>query len=214
MRGDYVETLLTKQLKYRMLFFKPFNNPNMSTIRYATDVTTSKNGIVDVIRFEDWNIKTEKTFKKCKLAFKYLCPDTSRDCESCPHYGTFNEYEHNIMVTCFEIRISLSDFKSKNGDNFVGNRNYYVVPLKLYPKIKDNVPNEIGIISVNTDGIDHQNLDASAKVHKECKIRDISDKDKLILLYNALKNWVNGSSGKEYKEIIDFYEEKNQDERL
>lgn len=42
--------------------------------------------------------------------------------------------------------ITLSGFKSKNSHNFHGNKNYYVVPKDLYSKIKDLVPNDIGII--------------------------------------------------------------------
>ena len=41
--------------------------------------------------------------------------------------------KHGIpIISCYEIKISYSDFKSKNGHNFVGDFNYYVVPQKLY----------------------------------------------------------------------------------
>lgn len=43
------------------------------------------------------------------------------------------------MATCFEMKITKSDFKSKNGHNFVGNRNYYVIPKNIYPKVKEMV---------------------------------------------------------------------------
>jgi hypothetical protein len=33
-----------------------------------------------------------------------------------------------VLIQCFEIKITKSDFKSKNGHNFVGNLNYYVIP--------------------------------------------------------------------------------------
>ena len=50
------------------------------------------------------------------------------------------------VFNCYEIKISKSDFKSKNGHNFAGNNNYYVVPKELYSKIKELIPNEIGVI--------------------------------------------------------------------
>jgi hypothetical protein len=51
-----------------------------------------------------------------------------------------------ILVVCFEIKITKADFGSKNGHNFVGNLNYYVVPRELYPQIKDLVPEGVGVI--------------------------------------------------------------------
>ena len=51
---------------------------------------------------------------------------------------------------CFEIKISYSDFKSSASKTFIGNYNYYIVPDTLYDKIKDEVPNNIGIYVYNT----------------------------------------------------------------
>ena len=44
----------------------------------------------------------------------------------------------------FEIKTSIQDFSSKNGHNFIANRNYYVVPKELYEKIKHKIPKHIG----------------------------------------------------------------------
>jgi hypothetical protein len=38
-------------------------------------------------------------------------------------------------ITCYEIKISYSDFNSKNGHNFYGDENYYVMPKKLLEEI-------------------------------------------------------------------------------
>lgn len=46
---------------------------------------------------------------------------------------------------CFEIKISLSDFRSKAHNTFVGHFNYYVMPKELYEKVKDEIPNYIGV---------------------------------------------------------------------
>lgn len=168
------ESLLTKQLKQRIIDFKPFNNSPLRTTRYAFEVTTGSGGVVDLIKFEDWLIPTGETIYK--------------------HYGDFthkfNKTENNIIVTCYEIKISLSDFKSKNGHNFVGNRNYYVVPNYLCDSIKSLVPKDVGVIAVYTDGEKDSNIYAAARVKKECELKDITDRDKAILLYNALKKWV------------------------
>lgn len=184
-----MESLLTKQLKLRMLDFNPFNSSAMRTIRWATEVTT-KNGVVDLIRFEDWQTPTGSTI--CRNYGEYV--------------NEFNETENNIMVTCYEIKISLSDFKSKNGHNFVGNRNYYVIPSYLYLKIKDLVPEKIGVIVVYTEGTQQSNIYAPARVKIESEIVDIQDSDKALLLYNALKKWVDGKCS--YNKLMGGFDEQ------
>lgn len=46
---------------------------------------------------------------------------------------------------CYEIKSSVEDFHSKNGYNFIGDYNYYVMPEDVYEKIKDEIPYEIGV---------------------------------------------------------------------
>ena len=48
---------------------------------------------------------------------------------------------------CYEIKISVSDFHSENGHNFIGNYNYYIMPSAVYEKVKDEIPKEIGVYS-------------------------------------------------------------------
>ena len=47
---------------------------------------------------------------------------------------------------CYEIKQSKQDFHSKNRLTFIGNKNYFVMPYKLYKEIKNEVPPEIGIL--------------------------------------------------------------------
>lgn len=59
-----------------------------------------------------------------------------------------------ILLTCFEIKVSVADFNSKNGHNFVGNLNYYVMPKDLYEKVKEKIPEDIGVILyIDTDKV-------------------------------------------------------------
>jgi len=46
---------------------------------------------------------------------------------------------------CYEIKVSLSDFHSNAKISFVGNFNYYVLTNDLYEKVKDEIPNEVGV---------------------------------------------------------------------
>lgn len=45
---------------------------------------------------------------------------------------------------CFEIKISVADFHSKAKKTFVGNRNYYAMPIDIYEKVKNEIPKDIG----------------------------------------------------------------------
>ncbi|MGN1303764.1 MAG: hypothetical protein ACI4YB_01885 [Oscillospiraceae bacterium] len=46
---------------------------------------------------------------------------------------------------CYEIKSSVEDFHSKNGHNFIGDYNYYIMPLEVYEKIKDEIPYCVGV---------------------------------------------------------------------
>ena len=157
---------------------------NLRTIRYADEVTTPT-GIVDSIRFEDIDIGTTT----CKL--KKECPYPTRkqqDCKGCI-------YRHHIiktemLVTCFEVKISMSDFHSGHGKNFCGNENYYCVPKELDPQIAKEIGNDnpIGILTLNKKGL---------RKYKPAKYKEIPDTLKCLLLYNALKKWCDGTQKKD-----------------
>lgn len=41
---------------------------------------------------------------------------------------------------CYEVKSSVEDFHSKNGHNFLGDYNYYVMPEEVYEQIKKEIP--------------------------------------------------------------------------
>lgn len=55
--------------------------------------------------------------------------------------------ESGQTFTCIEIKISMSDFKSKNGHNLIGHKNYYCVPSDLVEKVIEHIPKHVGIYS-------------------------------------------------------------------
>lgn len=196
-----MESELTKKMKRGLVGFRPEMPTNMRTIRYAEEVWTPT-GIVDFIRFEDYK---EKEYSFCalidfnklaendKVWLKNTCGDNigkcklegfnfpNKMCKSCVFKR--NSHEVGMLVTCFECKITLSDFKSKNGHNFCGNKNYYVVPIGLYPKINDLVPEGIGLIAYYPETNNY-------RVKKECSFQKISHEQKERLLYDAMKKWV------------------------
>lgn len=62
----------------------------------------------------------------------------------------YNRYKNEF--TCYEIKVSKEDLYSKNGHNFVGDRNYYVVPANLKKVAKQKVKNtDIGVMVYNNN---------------------------------------------------------------
>ena len=46
---------------------------------------------------------------------------------------------------CYEIKSSVADFHSKNGHNFIGDYNYYVMPEEVYAKVSMEIPYGVGV---------------------------------------------------------------------
>ena len=91
-------------------------------------------------------------------------------------------YIYDILITCFEIKVTKSDFHSSNGHNFVGNANYYVMPYSLYKEIKAEIPSHIGVIALQ----EGENIIQLKKV-KECEFCEMSDNDRMWMILNILK---------------------------
>lgn len=54
-------------------------------------------------------------------------------------------YDTNGIWRCYEIKVSKSDFHSKNHNTFIGHFNYYVMPEELYNQVKNEIPGHIGV---------------------------------------------------------------------
>lgn len=176
------ETQLTKDIKARCANFRPHMPTTLRTIRYAEEVDVLS-GFVDVIRFEDY-VKDNNNFcikeeyqESCKFGTEPIYEETK--CKACVHQRYSKEL--GILTTCFEVKISKSDFKSKNGHNFVGNLNYYAVPKDLVNKVVDLVPEGIGLIAYYASG--------NMRVIKESEFREVDNETLSRFLYNAMKKW-------------------------
>lgn len=54
-------------------------------------------------------------------------------------------YDTKGIWRAFEIKVSLSDFRSSAKKSFVGHYNYYVLTKELYEVVKDEIPSHIGV---------------------------------------------------------------------
>jgi hypothetical protein len=51
------------------------------------------------------------------------------------------------LFSAYEVKSCLSDYRSKNGHNMIGDRNYYVIPMELYIAIVGEIPFNVGVYS-------------------------------------------------------------------
>lgn len=108
-------------------------------------------------------------------------PDTC-DVIGCRSHMKVITGEQEILITCYEIKISKSDFKSQHGHNFVGNCNYYVMPKELYPEVKDLIPEDIGVILfINTE------TTYSLRKKKECQYKPLTDEEQKWYILSVMK---------------------------
>ena len=60
-------------------------------------------------------------------------------------YCDFATMSSDNIFRCYEIKISASDFRSKNKLSFIGDYNYFVLPAELYEAVKSEIPWNVGV---------------------------------------------------------------------
>lgn len=79
------------------------------------------------------------------------CPEVSLD-----DYGIVDFVCMDIggeqIVRCFELKISKSDFLSDAKKSFIGDYNYYVLPIELWGNVHNLIEEGIGVWLVDKDG--------------------------------------------------------------
>lgn len=83
--------------------------------------------------------------------------------EVCLDYGSvdvkridFLQFEPNNQVnidgiekgifTCYEVKSCKADFKSGFGKNFIGEKNYFVMPMSTYKEVIQDIPHNVGVM--------------------------------------------------------------------
>ncbi len=87
-----------------------------------------------------WTLYKQGTY----LCFEVAMPNPKGRCMVTTERVDLLSYETTGIWRFYELKISKSDFHSKNKATFYGNYNYYVMPKELYDKVKDEIPPEIG----------------------------------------------------------------------
>ena len=85
---------------------------------------------------------------------------------------------------CYEIKSCVEDFKSKNGHNFIGDLNYYVMSEDVYEKVKQLIPYDIGVL--NPDGFG--GLEVVKKARRQDRSKPTSEM--LMMMYRSSRREV------------------------
>lgn len=122
----------------------------------------------------------------------------NKDCRGC-FYRVKELKEIDMLITAYEVKITKADFLSKNGHNIddinspIANENYYCVPKELVEKIKDLVPDHVGILAYYNG-----NTSDGLRCIKKATRISVPDETKIVLLYNAMKKWCDGTMKTNY----------------
>lgn len=98
-------------------------------------------------------------------------------------------YDTKGVWRCYEIKVSVADFRSKAKKTFCGHFNYFVMTKELYEKVKEEIPRHIGVYigGASVKRAKKQELFIDEAILKNSLIRSLSrDADKLYKSKNPL----------------------------
>lgn len=78
--------------------------------------------------------------------------------------------EKGIFI-CYEVKSCKADFKSGFGKNFIGEKNYFVMPMATYKEVVQDIPHGVGVLVPipRFDGDVHEEFENPTKLDKEKK---------------------------------------------
>ena len=50
------------------------------------------------------------------------------------------------IFTCYEVKSCKADFNSGFGKNFIAEKNYFVMPMKTYKEVIQEIPHDVGVL--------------------------------------------------------------------
>ncbi len=76
------------------------------------------------------------------------------------------------IFTCYEVKSCKADFDSGFGRNFIGERNYFVMPMATYKEVMQDIPNGIGVLVPIPESIGNTNNERYAEFEKPTELSD------------------------------------------
>lgn len=71
-----------------------------------------------------------------RVDFMQFCPENQVD---------ISGIEKGIFI-CYEVKSCKADFKSGFGQNFIGEKNYFVMPISLYKELQNELQHGVGVL--------------------------------------------------------------------
>lgn len=62
-----------------------------------------------------------------------------------PNQMSVSSLEKGIFI-CYEVKSCINDFKSGFGQNFIGEKDYFVMPMELYKMVLTEIPYGVGVL--------------------------------------------------------------------
>lgn len=169
-----------------------------TALEVPAECGTTAAGIVDAVRVSEYfgdmenrHICRPARWRKDGFRGQVTCPEGKATGGTFPHYceetgcrwnGIVHEGKPKVLLTCFEIKVTKSDFKSQHGHNFIGNMNYYAVPEEIYKEIEPLVPDGIGILVYL-----HKGQYCGLRTKRKATFREMTEEDQKWLLLSVFK---------------------------
>lgn len=71
---------------------------------------------------------------------------------------------------CYEVKSSIEDFHSRNGHNFIGDFNYYIMPQEVFVAVRREIPPAVGVYCPEGDA-----LRSAKKAWRQNRERSVSE---------------------------------------
>jgi hypothetical protein len=165
--------------------------PRHTFFEFPVECGTTSCGLVDAVRICEYFKPTSNKLicrayhdivpKGCKMGLAEDSPIPEIcTAEKCMWQSKITTDVPEILFIFFEVKVTIQDFKSKNGRNFKGNLNYYVMPRSLFVEVKDSIPDGVGVICLDSKGWRLKRARGSA-------FTSLSDEQEKWYLMSALK---------------------------
>ncbi|WP_286152194.1 hypothetical protein [Sporofaciens musculi] len=86
---------------------------------------------------------------------------------------------------CYEVKSCVEDFKSKNGHNFLGDYNYYVMPKEVYEKVQHLIPHYVGVLVPDSKHYRGEWYDLTSAKKAKRKDRDRPAIEMLMMMFRS-----------------------------
>lgn len=200
------KTEMTKTIEQAIIEWNPTQIGDIKVNKFRAHHTglevpvecgTTTGGIIDAVRVSEYfgHIKIRHQCRmgrwKARTGSDLQCQDgktiNAGDDPECDHYGCQwngirKEGTPQVLITCIEIKVTKSDFKSEHGHNFVGHMNYYAVPEEIYKEIEPLVPPDIGILVYL-----HKGQYTGLRSRRRPQYREMTEEEQKWLLLSVFK---------------------------